>query len=109
MFAEDYDEVLLKFAQENDIDLLDERSKYITRFYIRRVGRVAKTSRHFADDMSLPLTEDSTVNFDGDSSELLIEGVGESPYKRRRKEPKINRQTSSLGKGYPLSITCLGP
>ena len=73
MFAEDYDEVLLKFAQDNDIDLLDERSKYI----IRRVGRVAKPSRPFADDVSLPMTEDSTVNFDGGSAEPLTEGVGD--------------------------------
>jgi hypothetical protein len=92
MFAEDYDEVLLKFAQDNDIDLLDERSKYITRFYIRRVGRVAKPSRPFADDVSLPLTEDSTVNFEGGSAEPLVEGVGESPYKRRREEPRLNIQ-----------------
>ena len=92
MFAEDYDEVLLKFAHDNDIDLLDERSKYITRFYIRRVGRVAKPSRPFADDVSLPLTEDSTVNFEGGSAEPLVEGVGESPYKRRREEPRLNIQ-----------------
>ena len=90
--AEDYDEVLLKFAHDNDIDLLDERSKYIIRFYIRRVGRVAKPSRPFADDVSLPLTEDSTVNFEGGSAEPLVEGVGESPYKRRREEPRLNIQ-----------------
>ena len=89
MFAEDYDEVLRRFAEDNDINLLDERSKHITRFYIRRV---AKPSRPFADDVSLPLTEDSTVNFNGDSSELLTEGVGESPYTRRREEPKLNIQ-----------------
>ena len=36
------------------------------------------------------MTENSTVDFDGDSSELLTEGVGESPYKRRREEPITN-------------------
>ena len=51
------------------------------KYSIRRVGRVAKPSRPFADDVSLPLSEDSTVNFEGSSAEPLTEGVGESPYK----------------------------
>ena len=92
MFAEDYDEVLMRFAEDNDISLLDERSKHITRFYIRRVGSVPRQSRPFVEAMSQPMTEDSTVNFEGGSAEPLTEGVGESPYKRRREEPRINIQ-----------------
>ena len=92
MFAEDYDEVLMRFAEDNDISLLDERSKYITRFYIRRVGSVPRQSRPFVEAMFQPMTEDSTVNFEGGSAEPLTEGVGESPYKRRREEPRINIQ-----------------
>ncbi len=87
MFAEDYDEVLMRFAEDNDISLLDERSKYITRFYIRRVGSVPRQSRPFVEAMSQPMTEDSTVNFSG---EALIEGQGESSHKRRREEPRLN-------------------
>ncbi len=86
MFAEDYDEVLMRFAEDNDINLLDERSKHI----IRRVGSVAKPSRPFVESVSQPMTEESTVNFDGGSAEPLTEGVGESPYKRRREEPRLN-------------------
>ena len=92
MFAEDYDEVLMRFAEDNDVSLLDERSKYITRFYIRRVGSVPRQSRPFVEAMFQPMTEDSTVNFEGGSAEPLTEGVGESPYKRRREEPRINIQ-----------------
>ena len=86
MFAEDYDEVLRRFAEDNDINLLDERSKHI----IRRVGSVAKPSRPFVESVSQPMTEESTVDFDGGSAEPLTEGVGESPYKRRREEPRLN-------------------
>ena len=86
LFAEDYDEVLRRFAEDNDINLLDERSKYI----IRRVGSVPRQSRPFVEAMSQPMTEDSTVNFDGGAAESLPEGVGESPYKRRREEPRLN-------------------
>jgi hypothetical protein len=93
MFDDDYDEVFRRFAEDNDINLLDERSKHITRFYIRRVGSVPRRSRPFVESMSQSMmTEDSTVNFDGGSSEPLTEGVGESPYKRRREEPIINIQ-----------------
>jgi hypothetical protein len=87
MFAEDYDEVLMRFAEDNDVSLLDERSKYITRFYIRRVGSVPRQSRPVAEAMSQPMTEDSTVNFSG---EPLTEGQGESSHKRRREEPRLN-------------------
>jgi len=90
MFADDYDEVLMRFAEDNDINLLDERSKHITRFYIRRVGSVARQSRPFAESMSQPMTEDSTVNFDGDASEPLTEGQGESSLKCRREKPRLN-------------------
>ena len=86
MFAEDYDEVLRRFAEDNDINMLDERSKHI----IRRVGSVAKPSRPLVESTSQPMTEESTVNFDGGSAEPLTEGVGESPYKRRREEPRLN-------------------
>jgi len=73
MFAEDYDEVLMRFAEDNDINLLDERSKHITRLYIRRVGSVARQSRPFAESMSQPMTGDSTVNFEGGAAEPLTE------------------------------------
>jgi len=39
MYAKDYDEVLRKFAEENDPSLLDDRSKYITRYFIKPVTR----------------------------------------------------------------------
>ena len=39
MYAKDYDEVLRKFAEENDPTLLDDRSKYITRYFIKPVTR----------------------------------------------------------------------
>jgi len=42
--------------------------------------------------VSQPITEDLTVIFDGGSAEPLTEGVGESPYKRRREEPRLNIQ-----------------
>ena len=87
MFAEDYDEVLMRFVEDNDVSLLDERSKYITRFYIRRVGSVPRQSRPFVEAMSQPMTEDSTVNFSG---EPLTEGQGESSHKRRREEPRLD-------------------
>ena len=77
MFAEDYDEVLMRFVKDNDISLLDERSKHITRFYIRRVGSVPRQSRPFVEAMFQPMTEDSTVNFSG---EALTEGQGESSW-----------------------------
>ncbi len=83
----------MRFAEDNDINLLDERSKYI----IRRVGSVARQSRPFVEATSQPMTEDSTVNFDGGAAEPLPEGVGESPYKRRREEPRLNIKTSVLG------------
>ena len=86
IILENYDEVLRRFAEDNDINLLDERSKYI----IRRVGSVPRQSRPFVEAMSQPMTEDSTVNFDGGAAEPLPEGVGESPYKRRREEPRLN-------------------
>ena len=94
MFAEDYDEVLMRFAEDNDVSLLDERSKYITRFYIRRVGSVPRQSRPFVEAMSQPMTEDSTVNF---SVEALTEGQGESSHKRRREEPRLNIKNLRLG------------
>ena len=34
-YALDYDEVMKKYAQENDTKLLDPRSKYITQYYVR--------------------------------------------------------------------------
>ena len=40
----------------------------------------------------MPLTEESTVNFEGGSAEPPVEVVGESPYKRRREEPRLNIQ-----------------
>jgi hypothetical protein len=89
MFAEDYDEVLMRFAEDNDVNLLDERSKHITQFYIRRVGSVPRQSRPIAEAMSQPMTEDSTVNFSGDP---LTEGQGESSHKRRREEPRSNNK-----------------
>ena len=87
MFAEDYDELLMRFAEDNDVNLLDERSKHIIRFYIRRVGSVPRQSRPVAEAMSQPMTEDSTVNVSG---EPLTEGQGESSHKRRREEPRLN-------------------
>ena len=86
LFAEDYDEVLRRFAEDNDISLLDERSKHI----IRRVGSVPRQSRPFVEAMSQPMTEDSTVNFDGGAAEPLTEGQGESSHKRIREEPRLN-------------------
>ena len=70
----------MRFAEDNDINLLDERSKH----NIRRVGSVPRRSRPLVESTSQPMTEESTVNFDGGSAEPLTEGVGESPYKRRR-------------------------
>ncbi len=59
MFAEDYDEVLRRIAEDDDINLLDERSKHIIRmaavfgqfFYIRgrfflHHGEVMEKSSH---------------------------------------------------------------
>jgi hypothetical protein len=39
MFAEDYDSVLKKFAESTDPNLLDDRTRLLTRYYIRPVTR----------------------------------------------------------------------
>ena len=39
MYAEDYDEVMRKFAESTDPSLMDDRSKYLTRYFIRPVNR----------------------------------------------------------------------
>ena len=46
MFAEDYDSVLKKFAESTDPNLLDDRTRLLTRYYIRPV------TRNFPGDVS---------------------------------------------------------
>ena len=48
MFAEDYDSVLKKFAESTDPNLLDDRTRLLTRYYIRPV------TRNFPGDVSGP-------------------------------------------------------
>ena len=46
MFADDYDSVLKKFAESTDPNLLDDRTRLLTRYYIRPV------TRNFPGDVS---------------------------------------------------------
>ena len=107
MFAEDYDEVLMRFAEDNDVSLLDERSKYITRFYIRRVGSVPRAitplcgSHVPADDRGFDRQFQRRSTDRGTRGVITQASTGRTQNK--------HTESSSLGKGYPLSRTCLGP
>jgi len=86
IIADDYDEVLMWVAEDDDFNLLGERSNTSPEF-IRRLRSFLRQSSLVAKAMSRPMTEDSTINFSG---EPLIEEQGESSHVRRREEPKSN-------------------
>lgn len=96
MFASDYDEVLRKYAEENDLNLMDERSKYITRFYIRPVTRPQDAYLTYSnEEVGVPQRDQTTVQ--------QPSGVGSSPLlnRRRRREEESDAQTP---KRYPWEV-----
>ena len=54
MFAEDYDSVLKKFAESTDPNLLDDRTRLLTRYYIRPVTRNFPLGRLWAQPTEVP-------------------------------------------------------
>ena len=61
MYAEDYDTVMRKFAESTDPSLMDDRSKYLTRYFIRPLNRpqVVEAPRNFQSPSVTP--QDTTV------------------------------------------------
>jgi hypothetical protein len=100
MFAEDYGEVFLRFAQDSDINLLDERATYIYHQILHSSClSVPRQSCACVESMSQPTTGDSTVNFVPDVD--MAEGQGGSAYKLRREESTFNIiKSSSLAYCY---------
>ena len=92
-YAKDYDEVLQRYALENDRQLMDPRSKYITAFYIRPILRQVpprnnETSFSVGAESSMP--GQTTVEMPGTPDVEMEDAgdfAGESPYRvmpRRR-------------------------
>ena len=93
-YAKDYDEVMAKYALENDRQLMDPRSKYITQYYIRPILRQVpprnnETSFSVGAESSMPGGQ-TTVEMPGTPDvemEDASDFAGESPYRvmpRRR-------------------------
>ena len=119
-YAKDYDEVMAKYALENDRQLMDPRSKHITKYYIRPIlrqvpPRNAETSFSVgADDTSIP--GQTTVQMPG-TPEVDVEMqdasdfAGESPYRvmpRRRIDFDEDEVQTPLKKKRPATIPTSG-
>lgn len=109
MYATDYDDVLRRYAEENDRDLMDPRSKYITQFYIKPVRQpppINVESYSLSEDQTTP--QQTTVQ----QIDVDMEDADESPYRvmprRRIRFEDDDEMDSAPTKRRPPTIATSG-
>lgn len=94
VFAEDYDEVLKQYALTNERDSMDERSKYITRYFIRPVNPWKAVQRVLRPQQVMSISTHSETETFEDNDEVDQESVAPSPLSE---EPEEGIRVVELG------------
>ena len=103
MYAEDYDEVMRKFAESTDPSLMDDRSKYLTRYFIRPVNQPSvRGPINVSSDVSAQTAEEPTVEMPQGSMDSTPIRVTRGSRRRPRDEDDISSPPPAQRRGETI-------
>ena len=103
MYAADYDEVMRKFAESTDPSLMDDRSKYLTRYFIRPVNQPAvRGPVNVSSDVSAQTAQETTVEMPQGSMDSTPIRVTRGSRRRPRDEDDISSPPPSQRRGETI-------
>lgn len=103
MYAEDYDEVMRKFAESTDPSLMDDRSKYLTRYFIRPVNQPAvRGPINVSSDVSAQTVQEPTVEMPQGSMDSTPIRVTRGSRRRPRDEDDISSPPPAQRRGETI-------
>ena len=103
MYAEDYDEVMRKFAESTDPSLMDDRSKYLTRYFIRPVNQPSvRGPINVSSDVSAQTVQETTVEMPQGSMDSTPIRVTRGSRRRLRDEDDISSPPPAQRRGETI-------
>ena len=107
MYAEDYDTVMRKFAESTDPSLMDDRSKYLTRYFIRPLNRpqVMDAPRNFQSPSVTP--QETTVEMPQGSMDSTPIRVTRGSRRPREDPDDVSSQPPAQRRGETIPTSGL--